>query len=204
MEVFTDIAETEPKFLREHFEMLFSTIWKINMEDQSVETELKHTGTEMIITLLQRLPLLARKNSEYISRLIEMIFKHMIEIDDEITDEWKHPAEGFNEDIEEDADFETTRFGMNAIDRLIDSIGDKEVLPVLSATVQKLLQHSDWRYNFSAIMALSQVGEYIDDINTVKPIINMVLNFLSNDNPMIRYSVFHAIGQISDDMKPSF
>ena len=59
----------------------------------------------------------------------------MTEIDDEITDEWKHPAEGFNEDIEEDADFETTRFGMNAIDRIIDCIGDKEVLPVLSSTV---------------------------------------------------------------------
>lgn len=61
-----------------------------------------------------------------------MIFKHMIEIDEEISDEWKQPPEGFNEDIEEDADFETTRFGMNAIDRLIDSIGDKEVLPILS------------------------------------------------------------------------
>lgn len=93
---------------------------------------------------------------------------------------------------------------MNAIDRLIDSIGDKEVLPVLSATVQKLLEHSDWRYNFSAIMALSQVGEYIDDINTVKPIINTVLTFLQRENPMLRYSVFHVIGQISDDMKPTF
>jgi len=47
---------------------------------------------------------------------------------------------------------------MNAIDRIIDSVGDKETLPILSATVEKLLQHSDWRYNFSAIMALSQVN----------------------------------------------
>jgi len=44
---------------------------------------------------------------------------------------------------------------MNAIDRIIDSVGDKETLPILSATVEKLLQHPDWRYNFSAIMALS-------------------------------------------------
>ena len=65
----------------------------------------------------------------------------MIEIDEEITDEWKKPQEGFNEDIEDDADFETTRFGMNSIDRIIDTVGDKEILPVLSKTVEKLLLH---------------------------------------------------------------
>ncbi|EAR88916.3 importin protein (macronuclear) [Tetrahymena thermophila SB210] len=202
--VFTDIAETEPKFFKEHFEYLFSTIWKVNMEHEDVETDVKHMGTETIISLIQRLPQIVRKNPAYISRLIEMIFKHMIEIDEEITDEWKKPAEGFNEDIEEDADFETTRFGMNAIDRIIDSVGDAETLPILSATVEKLLQHNDWRYNFSAIMALSQVGEYIDDVATVQPIVDTVLKFLNNENPMLRYAVFHAIGQISDDMKPDF
>lgn len=148
------------------------------MEEQDIDARLKHMGTETLISIIQRQPQIARKNEAYISRLIEMIFKHMIEIDEEITEEWKQPAEGFNEDVEEDADFETTRFGMNAIDRIIDSIGDKETLPILSATVEKLLQHSDWRYNFSAIMALSQVGEYIDDVATVKPIIDTVLNFL--------------------------
>ena len=45
------------------------------------------------------------------------------------------PIEGFNEDIEEDEDFETTRFGMHSIDRLISSIGEKELLPILSSTV---------------------------------------------------------------------
>ncbi len=58
-----------------------------------------------------------------------MIFCHMIEIDQKVQDEWKKPPEGFNEDIEEDEDFEATRFGMNAIDRLISSIGEKELFP---------------------------------------------------------------------------
>lgn len=68
-----------------------------------------------------------------------MIFKHMIEIDEDINEEWKQPPEGFNENLEEDADFETTRFGMNAIDRIIDSVGETETLPILSATVKNLL-----------------------------------------------------------------
>lgn len=57
LEVFADIAETEPKFFKEHFELLFSTIWKVNMEDSNtVEPELKQMGTETIIAVIQRLP----------------------------------------------------------------------------------------------------------------------------------------------------
>ena len=68
-----------------------------------------------------------------------MIFYHMIDIDEEIDDDWKIPPEGFSEDIEDDADFETTRFGMGAIDRIIGSIGEKEMLPIVSEKVQTLL-----------------------------------------------------------------
>jgi hypothetical protein len=64
-----------------------------------------------------------------------MIFLHMIEIEKEIDDSWIKPAEGFNEDYEEDSDLEVVRFGMNGIDRLISSIGEKVLLPSLSLLV---------------------------------------------------------------------
>lgn len=64
-----------------------------------------------------------------------MIFFHMIQISNEVSEEWKKPAEGFNDDIEQDDDCETTRFGMSSIDRLIESIGEKEMLPILSGLV---------------------------------------------------------------------
>lgn len=127
-------------------------------------------------------------------QLIEMIFFHMIQIDQEITEEWKKPAEGFNDDFEEDEDCETTRFGMNAIDRLIAALGEKELLPVLSVTVQQLLENPDWRYIYAAIMSLSQTGEYIDEISEITPIVNCVLKFFESDNCMLRYGVCHAIG----------
>lgn len=47
----------------------------------------------------------------------------MVEIDTEITQEWNHPPEGYNDDIQEDADLEVVRFGMSAVDRLIAAIG---------------------------------------------------------------------------------
>ena len=75
-----------------------------------------------------------------------MIFLQMVEIDDTIEQSWSFPAEGYNDDIEEDSDLEMVRFGMSAIDRLISAIGQKVLLPVLSQIVQQSLLHSDWRY----------------------------------------------------------
>jgi hypothetical protein len=53
---------------------------------------------------------------------------------------------------------------------------------------------SDWRYKNAAIMALSQVGEYIDEIDEVAPIVNIVLSYFKDSNPKIRYSICHCIG----------
>ena len=53
-------------------------------------------------------------------------------------------------------------------------------------------------------MALSQVGEYLEELGDVVPIVRAIVAFINNENPMIRYAVCHAIGQISDDMRPQF
>jgi hypothetical protein len=93
---------------------------------------------------------------------------------------------------------------MTSVDRLISSVGEKETLPVLSVTVQKMLAMADWRYKFSSIMALSQTGEYIEDASSIKSIVEMLLNYLGDANPMLRFASCHAIGQISDDLKPHY
>jgi hypothetical protein len=43
-------------------------------------------------------------------------------------------------------------------------------------------------------MALSQVGEYIEEVKEVEPIVNLVMTLLNDVNPMIRYAVCHAVG----------
>ena len=58
-----------------------------------------------------------------------MVFLQMIEIESQITDEWRNPKEGFNEDFEENEDFELTRFGMNSVDRYPPKINNSESSP---------------------------------------------------------------------------
>lgn len=93
---------------------------------------------------------------------------------------------------------------MGAVDRLIYVIGEEEMLPILSATIEKLLQNNDWRYKYTAVMALSQIGEYIEDVEKISSVLQMITAFLKHENPMMRYASCHAIGQISDDMQPRF
>ena len=53
-------------------------------------------------------------------------------------------------------------------------------------------------------MALSQIGEYIEDVDKISSVLQMIVSFLKHENPMMRYAACHAIGQISDDMQPKF
>lgn len=53
-------------------------------------------------------------------------------------------------------------------------------------------------------MALSQIGEYIEEASNIESIVEMILKFFAHENAMLRYAACHAIGQISDDMKPKY
>jgi hypothetical protein len=67
-----------------------------------------------------------------------------------------------------------------------------------------MLTMTDWRYKYASIMALSQTGEYIDEAKDIKGVVDMLHGYLSDSNPMLRYASCHAIGQISDDLKPHY
>ena len=68
-----------------------------------------------------------------------------------------------------------------------------------------LVQESkDWRYRYSAIMSLSQIGEWMDNVKDIKQSLELVLKLLPNQVPKIRYAACHTIGQFSTDMKPLF
>lgn len=155
LEVLVDIAESEPKFFKSGFDEVFRQMYEVFTNKKVDNDNVKRSSVELLICLAERQPAMIRKNMNALKQLVEMTFFYMIQIEEDITEEWQRPKEGFNDDIDEDADFETTRFGMSSINRLISTVGDKEVLPVISALVQQLLSSSDWRQQYTAVMALS-------------------------------------------------
>ena len=78
------------------------------------------------------------------------------------------------------------------------------MLSFLSDCIKTLLASDNWKMKHSAFMALSQIGEYIENIDEIAPIIDTIGQFVDNDNPRVRYACCHCIGQLSDDMSPDF
>lgn len=99
----------------------------------------------------------------------------MIDIDKDIEESWMKPREGFKADEEEEEE-DSVHFGKTCVDRLVSSVGDDIMLPLLSQLVTNTMANNeDWRFKNAGLMAFSQVGEYIDDIQKIAPMIPVVI-----------------------------
>lgn len=53
-------------------------------------------------------------------------------------------------------------------------------------------------------MAFSQVGEYVEDLDMVAPMMEIVVQHLKHPNPKVRFSACHCLGQMADDVPKKF
>lgn len=201
MNVIADISETEPRYLRKHFTELLASMKRVR-DTKDIEGGLKDQAIEVIVTISERYPEMIKKQPNTLKDILELIFTHMIDIDSEVTAEWSNPPDGFNEENEEEDDQKIIKFGINCIDRLIAHVGSAHMLKFLSEMVEKLFKVADWKYVNAALMALSQVGEYMENIKDVEGILDTIAQYINHENPRIRYACLHCLGQLSDDMSP--
>ena len=120
----------------------------------------------------------------------------MIDIDADIPESWMRPNEGFKEKNEEDTNVEdNVDFGKSSIDKIISAVGDQICLPLMSQIVTTTISNdTDWRYKNAGLMAFSQVGEYINDINNISAMVPVVIDHMQHPNAKIRYAALHCIG----------
>ncbi len=201
-----DVCQTIPSYFKKLTPDLVIVMSKARELDNDPNSSLKSESVESLIFILERYPeIVKQNNAELLKQIIELIFKNMIEIEDEINDEWKSPPDGFNDDLIEDDDQKIIKIGIDFIDRLINVIGHKFMLPFVSEYIKKMLASDNWKMHHAAIMVLSQIGEYLyDQENEVKKILEIFANYYNNPNPRIRYACCHALGQFAEDLAPEF
>ena len=86
------------------------------------------------MTIIERLPAVVKRDIETLKALLDIIFKLMIDIDQDIEESWMKPKEGFKVEEEEEEE-DAVHFGKTCVDRLVSSIGDEIMLPLLSDLV---------------------------------------------------------------------
>ena len=131
-----DIADAEPKFFKASFSYLHEFVRVLVYDKNFSDPTLKEIAINILISIVERIPALVKKDKEKLKGMILMLFHEMVSIDSEIDEEWIKPLEGFKEDHENgEVENDEVHFGMQGIDRLISSIGEKVMLPVLGTVV---------------------------------------------------------------------
>ena len=90
---------------------------------------------ESLVNVLERYPELA-ENQEILKSVVELIFKNMLEIEDEVEEDWMKPPDGFNDDIIEDDDQKIIKIQMDCIDRLLNILQPKVMIPFLKTYLE--------------------------------------------------------------------
>ena len=79
----------------------------------------------------------------------------MIDIDADIDESWMKPREGFKAEEEEEEE-DSVHFGKTCVDRLVSSVGDQVILPILYQLLEAALSNTtDWRHKNAGLMAFS-------------------------------------------------
>ena len=61
------------------------------------------------------------------------------------------------------------------------------MLPLIGLLVQNTIANDqDWRYKHAGIMAFSQVGEYVDEVDKIRQMMPIVVQHLQHPNPGAR------------------
>lgn len=118
----------------------------------------------MAIEAASQRPAMMAKNPNRIQQCFNAIFTIMTSISYDVPPEWLHPqesADGMDNLQDEDSDSEAITRCLTMVDRVAASIDLLKILDMMLADLGKLYDTQDWRCKFAAVMAISQLGEYI-------------------------------------------
>lgn len=90
---------------------------------------------------------------------------------------------------------------METLDVILDKVDCKALFEVFKNAVKGMNNNPDWRHKYAAIMALSQISEYLKSKSNIRDIFEIIFENIKHPNPRIRYACFQAIGQTVDDKR---
>jgi hypothetical protein len=198
-----DVCTYSPNFIKKYFQSILMVMTKVRDLDLDDDQNIKIESVECLINFISRYPDLVKKDEQF-TPIIELIFKNMLELENEIPAEWSCPPDGFNDDFYESDDQKVIKAAMNQIDSLFKDFEAERLIPMITKYIQQMLTINDWKYTHGAIMAISQIAEYIEDDAQITELVNILYSQKDHQNPRVRYSICHALGQLADDQSPHF
>jgi len=202
LEVFVEIAESQPKFLKANVPECVTGMIAI-ASNTDLEDATRHLALEFLLTVAENMTGAARKLGNFCESVVPVALGMMLEIEMDTAEELKE----WEEDEEEDEETEITNYdvGEEALDRLAIALGGKAMVPVLFEKIQQLIKSSDWKHRHAALMAISQSGEGCEKqmAANLTQIITMIVGHFRDAHPRVRWAAINTVGQMCTDFGPA-
>ncbi|KAF9939192.1 hypothetical protein BGZ65_011271 [Modicella reniformis] len=193
--VMIELAEHSPRLFRQVLIILLPFLLGIVKNAKELEDRTRQSALEMLLTLAECAPNSIRKLPDFAANLVPVTLEMMTEIEDD--EEWYNA-----DDLDEEDPEENHVVGEHAMDRLARALGGKAMLPICFVYIPRMLANNeDWKSRRAALMALSGIAEGCARIMEAElgKIIQMILPFLRDSHPRVRYAACHAVGQMATD-----
>ena len=199
LEALTHVAEYEPLF----FKMVVPELVKTGLsiaQSTSLEADTRGIGMELVASIVEAKTKMVLKSMPSVPvEVVRACMKLMLELEDSEVAAW---AARFADSEEEQDEEEIYDTGLTSLDRFAKALGAQAVLPTVFASVAEFIAQPRWQCKVAGLMTLSQVAEIVEEDGHSDEIMKLMLQFISDPHPRVRYAALHAIGQVSTDCAP--
>nr|XP_016458312.1 PREDICTED: importin-5-like isoform X1 [Nicotiana tabacum] len=200
LDLFIELAENEPKFLRRQLVVVVGSIMEI-AEAKSLEEETRHLAIEFMLTLVEardKVPGMMKRVPRFTDTCFAILLNLLLDIKDEPS--W-HSA---NTEHENAGERDSYGFGKECLGRFSKALGGKTVAPIAIEQLSAYLVAPEWEKRHAALIALASIAKGTSKvmIKYLEQIVNMVLRSFQDPHPRVRWAAINAIYQLSTDFCP--
>eukprot|EP01120_Amphizonella_sp_Union-15-10_P014661 TRINITY_DN719_c0_g5_i1.p1 TRINITY_DN719_c0_g5~~TRINITY_DN719_c0_g5_i1.p1 ORF type:complete len:1091 (-),score=215.26 TRINITY_DN719_c0_g5_i1:123-3395(-) len=194
IQVFIDLAETCPGFLRDKFTDVIMTMMTISANAE-MEDSCRHASVEFLVTISESKSGYVKKVPDFVKNLVTILLQLMLELEED--PDW-HLKENMNDD-----NTSTSAVAEECLDRLAMALGEL-VVPEVFSHMPQLLSNPSWIHRRTGLIAISQIGEGCLNImkKNLHNLMTMILPSLRDPDPRVQWAAINTIGQMCTDFGP--
>ncbi|KAI6211224.1 Importin-5 [Aphelenchoides besseyi] len=195
-----DLASSVPKTLTPYL----TTICELclaTMSNTEKDESYRHSALEVMVSFCESAPgTMRKKGARFLPSLVEQCLRMMTELDEDVS-EWLDC-----DDLNNQEDEDSVSAGETSLDRICCAVGGKFIMQPLLQVIDQMQKNADWRYRHAAIMGLSTMGEGCK--RQMEPLISQIINemvlpYINDKHPRVRYAVCNCVGQMCTDFAPT-
>lgn len=192
MDHLVTIANIQPVFFKGMVDQVVSAMISI-ANSASLEFSTQSIAVELIVTLAETAPALARRCDGLVSGLTPILFRFMTDRDES---ELSWVNEPYSEEIT-DGDY---MLGEEAIERLATGIGGRMVSPEVLKFVELNSTQPTWQCRRAAVAGLHRLADGAPQYfsKSYLPMAQqLLLRMLADPSPIVQYEVLQAVGRFA-------